>query len=177
MGTDSDVRRVRLVRRIAGKADIRVDANGAWDMATALEAIEKIRAFNISVVEQPTPKGDLNAMQEVADFCREPVMADESLCTKDDALKLAQIQGCDMFNVRLSKCGGIFRSMEIIKTEENWLTAGIIFLTSFPGSYKKTANSPKSLRRRFTRRFRGRRMSKPTSSSIAMTEKPDSANI
>ena len=47
-------------------------------------------------------------------FCREPVMADESLCTKEDALQLAQIRGCDMFNVRLSKCGGIFRSMEII---------------------------------------------------------------
>ena len=65
-------------------------------------------------MEQPTPKGDFDAMQEVADFCHEPVMADESLCTVNDALRLAQIKGCDMFNIRLSKCGGIFRSMEII---------------------------------------------------------------
>jgi L-alanine-DL-glutamate epimerase-like enolase superfamily enzyme len=119
VGTDDDLGRVRLVRWLAGNADIRIDANGAWDVAQALEAIEKIRRFDISCVEQPTPKGDFDAMQEVADFCHEPVMADESLCTIDDALRLAQIRGCDMFNVRLSKCGGIFRCMEIIKVAQD----------------------------------------------------------
>ena len=29
-------------------------------------------------------------------------------------------QGCDMFNVRLSKCGGINRCMEIIKVAQNY---------------------------------------------------------
>jgi len=120
VGTDNDVARVRIVRQLVGNADIRVDANGAWDAATALEMIKKIRQFDISCVEQPTPKGDLDAMQEVADFCHEPVMADESLCTVNDALKLAQTKGCDMFNVRLSKCGGIFRSMEIIKIAQSY---------------------------------------------------------
>ncbi len=120
VGTDNDLGRVRLVRRLVGDADIRIDANGAWDVRAALEAVEKIRRFNISCVEQPTPKGDLDAMQEVADFCHEPVMADESLCTKKDALRLAQIKGCDMFNVRLSKCGGIFRSMEMIKIAQDY---------------------------------------------------------
>ena len=120
VGTDNDEARVHLVRRLVGNADIRVDANGAWDVAAALETIEKVRQFNISCVEQPTPKGDFDAMQEVADFCHEPVMADESLCTVSDALRLAQIKGCDMFNVRLSKCGGIFRSMEIIKIARDY---------------------------------------------------------
>jgi len=120
VGTDNDPGRIRLVRRLVGDADIRIDANGAWDAMEALEAIEKIRQFNISCVEQPTPKGDFDAMQEVADFCHEPVMADESLCTVNDALRLAQIKGCDMFNVRLSKCGGIFRSMEMIKVAQDY---------------------------------------------------------
>ena len=120
VGNGNDQERVRLVRQLVGDADIRVDANGAWDVLEALDAIKKIRQFNISCVEQPTPKGDFDAMQEVADFCHEPVMADESLCTVNDALKLAQIKGCDMFNVRLSKCGGIFRSMEIIKVARDY---------------------------------------------------------
>lgn len=120
VGTDNDLCRIRVVRRLVGDADIRIDANGAWSVMEALEKIEKIRQFNISCVEQPTPKGDFDAMQEVADFCHEPVMADESLCTKKDALTLAQIKGCDMFNVRLSKCGGIFRSMEIIKIAQDY---------------------------------------------------------
>jgi L-alanine-DL-glutamate epimerase-like enolase superfamily enzyme len=120
VGTDNDEARVHLVRRLVGNADIRIDANGAWGVMEALEAIEKIRQFNISCVEQPTPKGDFDAMQEVADFCHEPVMADESLCTISDALRLAQIKGCDMFNVRLSKCGGINRCMDIIKVAQEY---------------------------------------------------------
>jgi len=120
VGNDNGPGRVRLVRQLAGDADIRIDANGAWDVMEALESIEKIRQFKISCVEQPTPKGNLDAMQEVADFCHEPVMADESLCTRKDALTLAQIKGCDMFNVRLSKCGGIFRSMEMIKIAQDY---------------------------------------------------------
>ncbi|MDP3730032.1 MAG: enolase C-terminal domain-like protein [Candidatus Omnitrophota bacterium] len=115
VGSYNDPGRIRLVRRLVGDADIRIDANGAWDVMRALEMVEKIRRFDISCVEQPTPKDDFDAMQEMADFCTEPVMADESLCTVNDALKLAQIRGCDMFNVRLSKCGGINKCMEIIK--------------------------------------------------------------
>ncbi|MDP2928884.1 MAG: dipeptide epimerase [Candidatus Omnitrophota bacterium] len=115
VGTSNSLGRIRLVRRLAGDVDIRVDANGAWDVVAALEAIEAMRGLNISCVEQPTPKNDLDAMQEVADFRKEPIMADESLCTIKDALTLAEIRACDMFNIRLSKCGGIFRSMEIMK--------------------------------------------------------------
>lgn len=120
VGSGNDVARVRFCRRILPDADIRIDANGAWGAAEAIKMIQKLRPFKISCIEQPTPKDDLNALQEVADFCPEPVMADESLCTRQDALKLAQIRACDMFNVRLSKCGGIFRSLDIIKTAHDY---------------------------------------------------------
>jgi muconate cycloisomerase len=119
VGGDNDFSKVHLVRRLVGDADIRIDANGAWTVPEALEAMGKLRRFNISCLEQPTPKGDFGAMQEVADFCHEPVMADESLCTVGDALRLAEIKGCDMFNIRLSKCGGINRCMEMIKIAQD----------------------------------------------------------
>lgn len=115
-----DVARVGLCRRILPDADIRIDANGAWDENRAFEMIQRLRPFKISCIEQPTPKGDFNALQEVASFCPEPVIADESLCTKEDALKLAQSRACDIFNVRLSKCGGIFRSLNIIKIARDY---------------------------------------------------------
>jgi muconate cycloisomerase len=115
VGSGNDAARVGACRRVMPHSDIRVDANGAWDSAqSALNAIEALRRFRISCIEQPTPKGDMDALQEVADFCAEPVMADESLCTASDALELAQSRACDMFNVRLSKCGGIFNSLDII---------------------------------------------------------------
>jgi len=115
VGSGDDEARVSLCRRMLPGADIRIDANGAWDTMTALSMIKRLRKFNISCIEQPTQKGVTEAMQEVADYCPEPVMADESLCTKEDALMFANTRACDMFNVRLSKNGGIFRSLEIIK--------------------------------------------------------------
>lgn len=121
VGFGNDAARVRICRRISPDADIRIDANGAWDSSqNALEAIQNLRPFNISCIEQPTPKDRLDTLQEVADCCPEPVMADESLCTRLDALKLAQSRACDMFNIRLSKCGGIFRSLDIIKTARDY---------------------------------------------------------
>lgn len=120
VGSDNDVARVRILRSLLRGADIRVDANGAWSAQKALEMIKALRPFRISCIEQPVPKDDFDGMQEVADYSPEPVIADESLCTKEDALKLAQTMACDMFNVRLSKCGGIFRSLEIIKIAEEY---------------------------------------------------------
>jgi len=119
VGLGDDTARVRLCRRILPDADIRVDANGAWDVPGALAMIEKLRPFKISCVEQPVPKSDFEALQEVAGFCHEPIMADEALCTKSDAIRLAEMRACDMFNVRLSKCGGIFRSLDIMKIADD----------------------------------------------------------
>ena len=40
-------------------------------------------------------------------------MADESIVTIDDAKRLIDHNACDYFNLRLSKCGGIFRTLTI----------------------------------------------------------------
>lgn len=124
VGSENDVQIVKVCRQMLPSADIRIDANGVWGSAkTALEQIEKLRPFRISSVEQPVPKDDFGGMQEVADLCPEPVIADESLCSIHDAQQLSQSKACDMFNIRLSKCGGIFRSLDIMKiARDNGLT-------------------------------------------------------
>lgn len=119
-GAANDTANVSLCRNILPAADIRIDANGVWDAAAAIKAIEGLGRFKISAVEQPTPKGDIEAMREVSLSCGRPVIADESLCTIDDALRLAQMKACGIFNVRLSKCGGIFRSLDIIRMARDY---------------------------------------------------------
>jgi L-alanine-DL-glutamate epimerase-like enolase superfamily enzyme len=42
-----------------------------------------------------------------------PVMLDESLCCLEDAQRAIAGGWCDLFNIRLSKCGGISRSLVI----------------------------------------------------------------
>ena len=114
VGAANDIARLRLCRWMLPQVDMRVDANGAWDKEKAVLMIAQMRPFKISCVEQPVAKGDFVGLKHSADCCNEPIMADESLCTLHDAQRLAQEKICDMFNVRLSKCGGITRSLQII---------------------------------------------------------------
>jgi len=110
-----DVERVRLARRIMGnKTKLRIDANGAWaSAAQAIEAMEQFRPFNVLSVEQPVPAQDIDAMHEITKSIPEEVVADESLCTIEQARSLAQHRICTAFNIRLSKNGGWLAAQEI----------------------------------------------------------------
>ncbi|MFC7188218.1 mandelate racemase/muconate lactonizing enzyme family protein [Halorubrum yunnanense] len=58
---DADVERLRAVREAVGDAvAIRADANGAWDLATAREALDRLAPLDLAYVEQPLPAGDLD---------------------------------------------------------------------------------------------------------------------
>ncbi len=96
--------------------ELRVDANEAWPAAA--EAVAKIQEalepFGISSVEQPSPHEDLAALAEVRRQVRTPIMLDESLCGRVDAERAGAAAGaCDLFNLRLSKCGGFIPTLRL----------------------------------------------------------------
>jgi len=116
VGMDDDMARLRAVRRVVGKdADIRVDANCAWSADEAIANIERMRECNISAVEQPVRADDYKGLKKVTCAVKEAIIADESLCTLIDAEMLAREKACNIFNIRISKCGGIFESLKIAK--------------------------------------------------------------
>jgi len=79
-----NVKRVSLVRSLFGDhVDIRVEANGKWTFQRLKKAI-KI-----------------------------PIIVDESMCSLSDAKNLIEKEACDILNIKISKCGGLLRSMEI----------------------------------------------------------------
>lgn len=108
VGNEKDTEVLSLAREILGhKVDIRVDANGAWSAEEAEERIAAMMAYSISAVEQPVPKEDILGLKRVAERVEIPVIADESLCLEHEAKHLAALGACQVFNLRLSKCGGI----------------------------------------------------------------------
>ena len=114
VGVGRDVERLGAVRDVAGKdVEIRVDANGAWSGSEAVSALNQLRAFDITAVEQPVAASDLEGMRRVRQETGLKVIADESLVTFDDAVNLIREQACDVFNVRVSKCGGLLSSLRI----------------------------------------------------------------
>ncbi len=107
VGTESDLEMLKLAREKLGwEVDIRVDANAAWTPDEAIRRLREMLPYKISAVEQPVAKTDFAGMKAVRNAVDLPVIADESLCTEDDARRLIDLGACQIFNLRLSKCGG-----------------------------------------------------------------------
>jgi muconate cycloisomerase len=116
VGDEGDIGRLKTARRFLGRRkDIRLDANCAWSAEEAIEKLAIMRGSGFSVIEQPTAKGDTESLKKVSDAIPEPVMADESMCTIEDARRLVDRKACGMFNIRISKCGGLLDSLEIAR--------------------------------------------------------------
>ena len=83
----------------------------------ASEVVERVRPllpFRPSVLEQPVKHAEVDALAELRPRLGMPVMLDESLCGYPDAVRSIERGTADLFNVRLSKCGGIIPSLRII---------------------------------------------------------------
>jgi muconate cycloisomerase len=109
-----DVDRLGAIRRRVGRrVDLRVDANEAWTTTDVCRQIIALKPFDISSVEQPLPHADAGALAAVRQAVGVPIMLDESLCSRVDAERAVAAGSCDLFNLRLSKCGGFIASLRL----------------------------------------------------------------
>jgi L-alanine-DL-glutamate epimerase-like enolase superfamily enzyme len=116
VGTADDAARLQAVQKAAGdKVELRVDANGAWSADEAIKQLRRLAVFNLKAIEQPVRTDDLVGMKRVRDESGIAVIADESLVTAQQAESLIELGACDLFNIRISKCGGISGSLAIAK--------------------------------------------------------------
>jgi muconate cycloisomerase len=112
-GYDDVLRLKRIRRRVGPKIDLRVDANEAWSPAEVVQRIRELEPFRISSVEQPVPHADVAVLADVRRQVGVPIMHDESLCSPYDAEQAVRQGTCDLFNLRLSKCGGFIPSLRL----------------------------------------------------------------
>jgi L-alanine-DL-glutamate epimerase-like enolase superfamily enzyme len=111
---DDDIARLRTIRRWIGRhMDLRLDANEAWSAATVRSKIEPLLEFGISCVEQPVPHEEVGALTDLRNSLGVPIMLDESITSEYDARAAVNGRTCDLFNIRLSKCGGFLNSLRL----------------------------------------------------------------
>lgn len=115
VGSDpADVSFVRHLRRILGRSmSLRIDANESWSIADLRERLEAFVPLNVEAVEQPLPHARLSDLKGTRGTWPIPVMLDESLCSLADAQAAIADRTCDLFNIRLSKCGGFLPALAI----------------------------------------------------------------
>jgi muconate cycloisomerase len=105
----------RGLRRKRGptRRTLRVDANGAWTLDEAIRRAESLARWNVIAVEQPLAKGDEASLAELRRRTSVPIMLDESLLTVGQADRLVRGGQVDLFNIRVSKNGGLVQSLKL----------------------------------------------------------------
>jgi O-succinylbenzoate synthase len=109
-----DLARVEAVRAALGAAGaIRVDANGVWDVDTAVTRIRQLdkAAGGLQYVEQPC-----RTIEELAAVRRQVdvrIAADESIRRADDPLRVAVAGAADVAVIKCTPLGGVRRSLQI----------------------------------------------------------------
>lgn len=111
-----DARKLAALREAAsGNISIRLDANNLWsDPIEAIQAIELLQMEGASLEEPLTPN-QYQAMAEVAAGVGSKIILDESFLRAEQFEELAGNPGVWMINLRVSKMGGILRSLRIVK--------------------------------------------------------------
>jgi len=109
-----DIARVKAVREAVGEGiNLRVDGNSGYDRATALRTFRRLEGVGLEWIEQPLPGWDLEGMAMLARRLDTPIAADESMYTDHDARLCIQMGAAEVVNIKVAKCGGLYRSQKI----------------------------------------------------------------
>jgi L-alanine-DL-glutamate epimerase-like enolase superfamily enzyme len=111
VGTADDIAIVKALRENSN-AILRVDANAAWDLETALQLIPQLKELGVELVEQPLAKDNWEGMKVLYKESPLPLYADEACVYEQDVEKCK-----DHFhgiNIKLTKCSGITPARRMI---------------------------------------------------------------
>lgn len=118
---DLDLARLTAVRATAGPDKrIRIDANQAWSPKQAVRLLNQMqeKGLGIELVEQPVLAHDFEGLKFVTERSYVPVLADESVFSPEDAVKIMQMGAADLINIKLMKCGGLYNALKIATAAE-----------------------------------------------------------
>lgn len=107
---------MQAIRDAVGyEVDLRIDANQGWQAKEAVKVLREMedKGLKIEFVEQPVAAHDFEGLKYVTDNVSIPVLADESVFSPMDAVKIMQLRAADYVNIKLMKCAGIHNALKI----------------------------------------------------------------
>ena len=116
-----DVARLTAVRQAIGNdTRIRIDANQGWEPKQAVRLLNQMqeKGLDIEFVEQPVKAHDIDGLRYVTERSYVPVLADESVFSPEDAVRIMQTRAADLVNIKLMKCGGLYNALKIVSAAE-----------------------------------------------------------
>ena len=110
----------QIARGLEGKATLTVDVNQAWDGNTARRYLPQLIEAGVTLIEQPVAKWNVEALKTLTATLgdRASIMADETVCSPQDAMMLARAQASHVFSLKVAKHGGLIRTRQVAAVAE-----------------------------------------------------------
>ncbi len=105
----------KLLSQELPQVKLLIDANQAWSLEESLLYVREVETPKIELIEQPVRAKDLVGLKEITNATTIPILADEATFTLEDVKKVVESKSADMINIKLMKCGGVSRAVEILE--------------------------------------------------------------
>jgi muconate cycloisomerase len=122
-----DLELCALARRMAPDAVIWCDANGGYDLRSALEVAPRLADLGILALEQPVPSNRLSWFREVRQQAALPILMDEGIVSLAELEEFHQLKLMDGVAIKVTRCGGLTEARRHVEFLEN---NGLMFLAS-----------------------------------------------
>ncbi len=103
------------------------DANGGYELATALQVAPKLAAIGVDVLEQPLRPNQIAGYQRLRQQGALPIILDEGVIAPRDLIEWIRLDLLDGVAMKPARCGGLRSARRQVEILED---AGLLFLGS-----------------------------------------------
>jgi L-alanine-DL-glutamate epimerase-like enolase superfamily enzyme len=126
---DFDVALVREVRRLAPETFLWADANGGYELETALKAAPRLAEAGVDVLESPLRPNRISGYQALKKQGALPILMDEGVISPTDLEEFIKLGMLDGVAMKPARCGGLIscrRQIEVCLDHNLvWLGSGL----------------------------------------------------
>jgi L-alanine-DL-glutamate epimerase-like enolase superfamily enzyme len=122
-----DVELCRRVKQLAPNTFLWADANGGYDLATALAVAPRFADVGVNVFEQPVPPNRLTGLQELKKQGALPIILDEGVVNSAEPAEFIKLKMLDGVAMKPARTAGLFDARKQVEMLEK---EGLIFLGS-----------------------------------------------
>ncbi len=122
-----DLAMCRMVKELAPDGFLWADANGGYDLDTALEAAPRLAEIGVPVLEQPLPPNRLTGYRRLKKQGALPIIMDEGVISPVDLEEFIELDCLDGVAMKPARCGGLSSARAQVETLHR---EGLMFLGS-----------------------------------------------
>ena len=124
-----DLQLAKEMHKLAPESFLWADANGGYDLDTALDVTPKLADLGVDVLEAPLRPNQISGYQALKRQAALPILMDEGIVSPVELREFIKLKMLDGTSMKPSRCGGLLSNKQQIELIEQhglmWLGSGL----------------------------------------------------